>query len=88
LACIDLATGDLKWKGERYGHGQMILVRKLLLLTAENGDVVLVEPVPNEPRELSRFPVFKAKTWNPPALAGDLLARAQSRRSRVPATGD
>ena len=73
LACIDVNTGELKWKGDRYGHGQMILVDKLLLLTAENGDLVLLEPNPTEPRELARCKVFSVKTWNPPALAGDLL---------------
>jgi len=73
LACIDASTGELKWKGDRYGHGQMILVGDLLLLMAESGDVVLLEPNPAEPRELARHKVFSAKTWNPPALAGDLL---------------
>src|SRR5436190_5420563 len=73
LACIDASSGDLKWKGDRYGHGQMILVSDLLLMMAESGEVVLLEPNPEEPRELARFKVFSAKTWNPPALAGDLL---------------
>ena len=73
LVCIDVSSGDLKWKGERYGHGQMILVGNVILLTSEKGEIVLVEPRPAEPRELSRFKVFSAKTWNPPALAGDLL---------------
>lgn len=73
LACIDVNTGALQWKGDRYGHGQMILVNDLLLLMAESGDVVLLEPNPQEQRELVRHKVFNAKTWNPPALAGDLL---------------
>jgi len=73
LACIDAATGELKWKGDRYGHGQMMLVGKLILLMAESGDIVLLEPDPTEQRELTRHKVFTAKTWNPPALAGDLL---------------
>jgi len=73
LACIDANSGELKWKGDRYGHGQMILVGKLLLLMAENGEIVLLEPNQSEQRELSRFKVFRDKTWNPPALAGDLL---------------
>src|SRR5262245_47350173 len=73
LACLDLATGDLKWKDGRYGHGQFILVRDVLLLTAENGEVVLVEPLPTERRELTKFQALKGKTWNPPALAGNLL---------------
>jgi outer membrane protein assembly factor BamB len=73
LACLDLATGDLKWKEGRYGHGQFILVRELLLITAENGEVVLVDPVPNERRELAKFRALNGKTWNPPALVGNLL---------------
>src|SRR5678816_2480261 len=73
LACIDVSTGELKWKGDRYGHRQMILAGHLLLLMAENGEIVLLEPNPSEERELARFKVFNAKTWNPPALAGELL---------------
>lgn len=73
LACLDLASGGLKWKDGRYGHGQFILVRDLLLITAENGEVALVEPVPTGRRELTRFQALRGKTWNPPAMAGDLL---------------
>jgi len=73
LACLDLATGELKWKDGRDGHGQFLLIRDLLLITAENGDVVLLDPVPTERRELTRFRALDGKTWNPPALAGDLL---------------
>ena len=70
---LDLATGELKWKEGRYGHGQFILVRDTLLLTAENGEVVLLDPSPTGRRELTKFPALRGKTWNPPALAGDLL---------------
>jgi outer membrane protein assembly factor BamB len=73
LACVDLATGELRWKEGRYGHGQCLLVGGLLLLTAENGEVVLIEPTPDERRELTKFAALRGKTWNPPALAGDLL---------------
>ena len=73
LACLGLATGELKWKDGRYGHGQFILVGDLLLISAENGEVVLVDPVPTERRELTKFRALNGKTWNPPALVGDLL---------------
>ena len=73
LACLELATGELKWKDGRYGHGQFILVRDVLLITAENGEVVLVDPVPTGRRELTKFQALDGKTWNPPALTGDLL---------------
>ena len=73
LVCLDAADGALKWKEGRYGHGQVILTGALLLVTDESGDMVLVEPVPQEHRELTRFTALHGKTWNPPALAGDLL---------------
>ncbi len=73
LVCLDAADGSLKWKAGRYGHGQVILSGSLLLVTDEGGDLVLVEPVPQEHRELTRFTALHGKTWNPPALAGEYL---------------
>lgn len=73
LACIDLEKGKRQWKRGRYGHGQMILVDNLLLITTEKGDVVLVEPNPEEHKEIARFSAIKGKTWNHPALAGPYL---------------
>ncbi len=73
MVCLDASDGSLRWKQGRYGHGQQILVEDLLIITAENGDIVLLEPVPEENRELARFPALKGKTWNPPALAGEIL---------------
>jgi outer membrane protein assembly factor BamB len=73
LVCLDAATGEQKWRGSRYGHGQMILVGELLLLTAENGEVLLLEAKPEAVRELGRFTAFQGKFWNSPALSGDRL---------------
>jgi outer membrane protein assembly factor BamB len=73
LVCLDLATGERKWKEGRYGHGQVLLVDDLLLIQAESGDVVLVEANPKEHRELGRFSAIKGKTWNNPVLAGTYL---------------
>lgn len=73
LVCLDAADGSLKWKEGRYGHGQVILTGALLLVTDEGGDMVLVEPVPEAHRELTRFTALHGKTWNPPALAGEFL---------------
>ena len=73
LACLDVETGMLRWKDGKYGHGQVLLVGDLLLLLAESGEIVLVDPNPEGLRELSRFEVLQGKTWNPPAVAGELL---------------
>ena len=73
MACLDSASGEQKWKEGRYGHGQEILVGDVLLVTAESGEVILLDPNPQASRELTRFAALKGKTWNPPALAGEYL---------------
>jgi outer membrane protein assembly factor BamB len=73
LVCLDPADGERRWKKGRYGHGQVLLVDDLLLLVAEDGEVVLIDPNPEGLTEVARFAALKGKTWATPALAGDLL---------------
>ena len=73
LTCIDAQDGRRRWKDGRYGHGQLLLVGDVLLVTTEDGDLVLVEASPEGRRELARVPVLGRKTWNVPALAAPLL---------------
>ena len=42
LAAIDANTGELKWKGGRYGYGQLLLVNGRLIVLTEDGDLALV----------------------------------------------
>lgn len=73
LTCLDLANGQPRWTGERVGHGQLLLAGDLLLVTAEKGDVILLEAQPDAARELGRFSALTGKMWNPPALAPPFL---------------
>jgi outer membrane protein assembly factor BamB len=73
LACIDAETGELKWKGGRYGYGQLLLASGHLVVTTESGDVVLVKATPERHVEVARFSAIDGKTWNVPALAGGRL---------------
>ena len=75
LACIDVKDGTRRWKGGRYGQGQMILLRDqgLLLVTSEEGQLALVKAAPDQFTELAHFPALDGKTWNHPVLAGDRL---------------
>ena len=73
--CIDLKTGERKWKGGRYGKGQALLLEKsaLLLIAAEDGQVALVAADPNRYTEVASFRALDGKTWNHPVLVGDRL---------------
>jgi outer membrane protein assembly factor BamB len=79
LACIDAQTGELKWKGGRYGYGEVALASGHLIVTTESGEVVLVKATPESFQEISRFQAVSGKTWNHPALAdGMLLVRNET----------
>jgi len=74
LECVELESGRRVWKRGRYHHGQILLAGDLLLVLSEDGELVLVEPRPDEPaRELGRVRALEGKTWNNLALTGDLL---------------
>jgi outer membrane protein assembly factor BamB len=76
LACLDAATGELKWKGGRYGYGQVLLASGHLVVLTEGGDLALVRATPERHEEIVRFPMLDGKTWNHPAVAdGYLLVR-------------
>ena len=75
LSAINLDTGERTWKGGRYGNGQLMLLpdQDLLLVSSEEGDLVLVAAAPDKHTELTRFKALEGKTWNHPVLVGDLL---------------
>jgi outer membrane protein assembly factor BamB len=76
LACLDAATGELVWKGGRYGYGQLLVAGHHLVVVTERGELALVEATPEGHVEVARFPAIDGKTWNHPAIAeGRLLVR-------------
>jgi|WetSurMetagenome_2_1015567.scaffolds.fasta_scaffold13524_3 outer membrane protein assembly factor BamB len=73
LACMDAATGELRWKGGRYGYGQLLLASGHLIISSESGEIALVKASPEKYEELARFQAIEGKTWNVPAIAGGRL---------------
>jgi outer membrane protein assembly factor BamB len=75
LASIDLQDGKRKWKGGRYGNGQLVLLpdQDVLLVLSEEGELALVSATPDQFKEIARFPAIHGKTWNHPVLVKDIL---------------
>ncbi len=75
LTCLDLKTGKRRWKGEDFGHGQILLLadQLLLLVLSEEGAVTLVAANPKKYEPLAAFQAIKGKTWNHPVIAHNRL---------------
>jgi hypothetical protein len=72
---VDPKTSERKWRGGRYGKGQVVLLQDagLLLVSAEDGRVVLLKADPSEHMEIASFKALEGKTWNHPVVVGDRL---------------
>ncbi len=73
LSCLDVNTGERKWKDGRYGYGQVLLAGGHLIVTSDKGEVALVKATPAGYTEVAKFPALQGQTWNYPAIAGGRL---------------
>jgi hypothetical protein len=75
LTCIDLTDGKRKWKGGRYGKGQMLLIAdsNQIVVLSETGELVLLEATPEKHTERFKIQAIDGKSWNHLAISGDRL---------------
>jgi outer membrane protein assembly factor BamB len=73
LTCVDVNTGVRKWKGGKYGYGQVLLAGNNLIVMSAEGELALVKASPDAYSETARFTALDGKTWNYPAIAGGRL---------------
>lgn len=73
LACISASTGDLKWKGGRYGYGQILLAGGHLVVISESGELALVKATPEAHTEVAKFDAINGKTWAYPAISDGVI---------------
>ena len=81
FTCLSLDDGKARWRGGRYGNGQVLLLadQDVLLVLSEKGDVALVAADPEKHRELGRFHAIEGKTWNHPVRRPREAVRPQWR---------
>jgi outer membrane protein assembly factor BamB len=76
LTCLDVTTGERKWKGGRYGYGQVLLASGHLIVSSDAGELALVKAAPDGYSEIAKFSALSGRSWNVPAIAdGRLLVR-------------
>lgn len=73
LSCVDVNTGERKWKGGRYGYGQVLLASGHLIVLSDKGELALVKATPGAYTEVAKFNALEGQTWNYPAIAGGKL---------------
>lgn len=75
LVCLDIETGERKWRGGRYGKGQVLLLQasELLLVITEQGEGLLVKAASEKHEELASMQIFEGKAWSHPVVIGNRL---------------
>lgn len=75
LVCVNLDDGKLKWRGKRYGYGQLVLLpeQDLLIVLSEQGELALAKADHNQFTELGHISALEGKTWNHPVIVDNIL---------------
>lgn len=89
LVCLDVNTGERKWKEGRFGYGQVLLASGHLIVTqGDTGEVALIRATPDKYTEVARFAAVQGRTWNYPAIAdGRLLVRSANEMAAFDISG-
>lgn len=69
LRCVDLATGQVKWKQAGFGLGALMSADGKLIILSDRGELIVAEANPKSFRPLARAQVLGGKCWTVPVLA-------------------
>jgi outer membrane protein assembly factor BamB len=69
LVCLEAGTGQLKWRGKKYGYGRILVCGEQLIILGNTGMLSVVDASPENFREVFSGPLLSdARCWNGPAL--------------------
>ncbi|MEK0449247.1 MAG: hypothetical protein RL088_1515 [Verrucomicrobiota bacterium] len=74
LVCLDVKTGDEKWRARNVKNGSLILVGEKLLVLSEIGELILADASPAAFKEIApRKKVLTGRCWVQPVLANGVI---------------
>ena len=78
LVCMELATGEIRWKTRAYGKGTLVAADDRLVVLGEAGRLAVVDADPTEHLERAAAVISTSRCWAAPSLAhGRLFLRDQ-----------
>ena len=69
LRCVEVATGEVKWRYEGLGLGSLMAADGKLIVLSDKGELVVVAATPMGFKPLARAQVMGGKCWTVPVLA-------------------
>ena len=77
LACLDVETGELKWKSRPPGEGWLMMVDDQLVVLTRTGVLHIIKATTDAYKPLTSLKILDQIVWTPPTFAnGRLFARS------------
>lgn len=73
LRCVDFETGEVMWEEPSISRGSVLLIDGHVVALSGNGELVLIEPNPEEFTAVSRFQALGGKCWTESAVADGMI---------------
>jgi outer membrane protein assembly factor BamB len=69
LRCVELATGEVKWKYTGFGLGSLMVADGKLIVLGDKGELAVADASPTRFKAVARAQLLGGKCWTTPVLA-------------------
>ena len=73
MKCVDIRTGKVEWSVDGFGPGNCIAIGDRVLALSDKGEVIVIDPAPEQYRELYRIDALDGKCWSTPSFSNGRL---------------